>query len=97
MSSSAAEAPLTFSEYERDAYFKAREKEEKDIGRLILQKLIEEEKDPANHPRRILLEVAVESGYPLQIAQRVFWTLETRGQIRWEHGHFIPVEQGETG
>ena len=89
MSSSAAEASQTLSEYERTAYFKARKKEEQDIGRLILQKLHEEEREPTDRPRRILLEVAIETGYPLQTAQRVFWTLETRGEIRWERGHFV--------
>lgn len=91
MGSPAAEAPSVLTEEARAAYFKAREREEKRIGRVILKKLREEEQSPGKQPRRILVEVAVETGFPLQMIQRIFWTLETRGQIRWDQGRFVPV------
>ena len=93
MTSPAAEAHPVPTEEERTAYFKAREKEEERIGLAILKKLREEEQSRGTPPRRILVEVAVETGFPLEVIQRIFWTLETRGQIRWNQGRFVPVAE----
>lgn len=83
------------SDEERTAYFEAREDQQREIGEAILKKLREETLQPGSHPRRILIEVAVEKGYPVQVVQEALWTLEARGEIQWEEGHFVAVEEAD--
>jgi predicted Rossmann fold nucleotide-binding protein DprA/Smf involved in DNA uptake len=86
------------TEERRAAYFAAVEQSQQKVADLILERLIEEEQDPAQQPRRTLVEVAVETGLPIQLVQQVLWTLETRGDIRWEQGRFVvPAQHSARG
>lgn len=76
----------------RAEYFAAREDEQRRLAELILERLREEELQPPEQPRRTLVDIAVQTGSPIQLVQQVLWTLETRGQIRWEQGHFVLAE-----
>jgi hypothetical protein len=93
MSSPATEVFPVLSPKQRTEYFDAIEREQADIARLLLQKLREEVRNPGNPPRRILDEVAAEGEYPIQKVQQVLWALETRGQIRWQNGQFVPTDR----
>lgn len=73
----------------RAAYFHSLEESQQKVADRILQRLREEEREADQQPRRTLVEVAVETGLPIQVVQQVLWTLETRGAIRWDQGRFI--------
>lgn len=77
----------------RAAYFDALEESQQRVADLILRRLREEEQDSDQQPRRTLVEVAVETGLPIQVVQQVLWTLETRGDIRWDQGRFIVLAE----
>jgi hypothetical protein len=77
------------TEERRAAYFAAVEESQQRVADLILDRLSQEEREPAQQPRRTLVEVAVNTGLPIQLVQQVLWTLEARGDIRWEQGRFV--------
>jgi predicted Rossmann fold nucleotide-binding protein DprA/Smf involved in DNA uptake len=77
------------TEERRAAYFDALEESQQKVADLILQRLREEERETNQQPRRTLVDVAVETGLPIQVVQQVLWTLETRGDIRWKQGRFV--------
>jgi hypothetical protein len=89
---SSAEIRHGLSDEQRAQYFATRKREQRKLGKLLLQKL-QEMPTSGVPPRRILVETAVETGYPIDVVQRVLWTLETRGQIQWQHGRFHPVKE----
>jgi predicted Rossmann fold nucleotide-binding protein DprA/Smf involved in DNA uptake len=81
------------TEQGRAAYFDAQEESLQKVALLILRRLREEERNTDQQPRRTLVEVAVETGMPIQVVQQVVWTLETRGDIRWDQGRFVVLDE----
>jgi hypothetical protein len=94
MAKAAADIHPALTAEKQAAYFAAREEEQRELGELILERLREEQRNPLEPPRRTLVEIAVETGSPIQLVQQALWTLETRGQIRWEQGRFVLAETG---